>query len=84
MAGDQFRAGDVVYFALGSVYLPAAQEVLSSLKPADELVGTIMQFSESDSGLQAFAVVSLAGRSNVVVPVEKLARVNNPGDGRQT
>lgn len=69
------REGDTVYFALESVYLPAAQEVIASLRPADELVGTIMQFSESDAGVRTFAVVSLAGRSKVVVPVEKLVRV---------
>jgi len=77
------REGDAVYFALESVYLPAMQEVVASLKPADQLVGTIMQFSESDAGVRAFAVVSLTSRSNVVVPVEKLARVAaGPGDRR--
>jgi hypothetical protein len=71
----QLRQGDTVCFSLESVYLPTACEVLASLKPEDRLIGTITQFSESITGTQAFAVVSLPGYSHVVVPVEKLARI---------
>jgi hypothetical protein len=69
----------MVRFALDSVYLPAADAVLSSLKPADHVVGTITQFSESDAAAQAYAVVSLPGKSNFVVPVGKLVRVGRRG-----
>jgi hypothetical protein len=67
--------GDTVCFTLESIYLPGAREVIASLLPADQMVGTILQFSESDAGVLAFAVIALAGQTKVVVPVEKLARV---------
>lgn len=76
MVGGELLEGDVVYFALESVYLPAAREALASLTTADQVVGKIMQFSESDAGVRAFAVIALGGRSKVVVPLEKLVRVN--------
>ncbi len=69
------REGDMVCFELQSVYLPAVPVVLAELTGADQLIGAIMYFSDSDFRPRAFAVISLPGRSNVVVPVEKLARV---------
>jgi hypothetical protein len=69
------QEGDKVCFALGSVYLPSSQEAVALLGPADQILGTIMNFSESERGQRDFAVVSLAGSSKVVVPLDGLARV---------
>jgi hypothetical protein len=77
-ACTELREGDAVCFTLKSVYLPSSDEAHALLGPADQVLGTIVHFSESDGGERDFAVVSLAGRSNVVVPVEKLVRVTFP------
>jgi hypothetical protein len=69
------REGDRVFFAIESVYLPVVDDLIAALSTADELVGTIVQFSESGDRPKAYAVVSLPSRSNVVVPVEKLSRI---------
>jgi hypothetical protein len=69
------REGDLVYFAVASVYLPNPAEVLADLTTAEQLVGRIVHFSEADGRERAFAVVSLPSRSNVVVPSDNLNRI---------
>lgn len=71
----ELSEGDTVCFALESVYLPSSREALASLGSADKILGTIVNFSESERGHRDFAVVALAGTSKVVVPLDKLAKV---------
>ena len=77
--GDNgLHEGDLVYFRVESVYLPAPDRVLAELTPAEQLVGRITQFSGSGDKQNAYAVVILPSHSKLVVPSDKLERVS-PG-----
>ena len=64
--------GDHVSFRLCDVYLPAPREVLATLTEEAEVAGTVVDFSDSGQQTGVFAVIELAGREKVVVPVNKL------------
>jgi len=74
-SSTELQPGDRVHFAIDSVFLPPASDVLAALRPADHLVGTVTQFSGSGTREKAFAVIVLAGQKSLVVPVEKLSRI---------
>ena len=71
--------GDRVRFAKESVFLPDPQEVLAFASECDDLEGTIVDFSDSGIQVKAYAVVEVVRRLSLVVPVEQLRVVSDPG-----
>jgi hypothetical protein len=68
--------GDKVRFQVVDIFLPAADDLPKSLTPADQLEGTVVNFSDSGLLPRVFAVVDVIARLSVVVPVEKLQLQN--------
>ena len=71
-------------FSLHSVFLPNREDSADSStgeKEDEELEGVIVSFSDSGASLKAFAVVEVVGRPSLVVPVEDLRPVAQPGPG---
>lgn len=66
-------AGDKVQFHLADVFLPGPEEIRRAFFDVDEIEGTITDFSDSGSVPKAFAVVEVALKQTMVVPVEKLS-----------
>ena len=69
------QEGDLVYFTVESVYLPAPAEVLAELTTAEQLVGRVVQLSGSGDRQDVYAVISLASHANIVVPSDKVERI---------
>jgi len=67
--------GDRISFQVRDVYLPGANEVLQTLTQETEVVGTLIDFSDSGPRPGVFAVVGLGGDNKVIVPVSKLRSV---------
>jgi hypothetical protein len=63
------RRGDRVRFEPADVFLPNPEELL---RPAGELEGVVVGFSDSGTEACVFAVVELVQKQEVVVPVDKL------------
>ena len=59
-------------FRTADIYLPAPAELWAPPPDETELVGSIVDFSDSGSVLQAFAVVEVVRSQTVIVPVGKL------------
>jgi hypothetical protein len=66
--------GDQVSFRVVDVFLPNAKELAPTWADATEVVGTIVDFSDSGGASRVFAVVEVVQKKTVVVPVEKLTR----------
>lgn len=71
--------GDTVRFQVVDIFLPATDDLPKSLTPADQLEGTVVNFSDSGLLPRVFAVVDVIARLSVVVPVEKLQLRNLGG-----
>jgi hypothetical protein len=54
------------------VFLPTAEKLFKPLSPDTELEGTIIDFSDSGSKPQAFAVIEVVKKHTVIVPVSEL------------
>jgi hypothetical protein len=67
------HAGDRVSFLVLDVYLPGVNEVLETLTERTELVGTVIEFSDSGMQQWAFAVIEMGTDQRVIVPVDKVA-----------
>lgn len=61
--------GVKVRFKAQDVYLPGVKEVLTNLTERVELIGILVDFSDSGDQSNVFAVVQVAGVQNVIVPV---------------
>jgi len=61
--------GARVWFAAKDVYLPGVNEMLANLTETVELMGTLVEFSDSGDRSNVFAVVQVAGMQNVILPV---------------
>jgi hypothetical protein len=70
------QEGDTVRFQVVDIFLPAADDLPKSITPADQLEGTVVNFSDSGLLPRVFAVVDVIARLSVVVPVEKLQLQN--------
>jgi hypothetical protein len=65
-----------VRFRSASTFLWPEEESLSALPPDAEIYGKVIGFSDSGSEQRVFAVVEVAKRQNVVVPVSDLEVVD--------
>jgi hypothetical protein len=72
MESASAQIGDRVSFRISDVYLPEPSEVLAQLTPEVEANGVIVEFSDSGSRLQAYAVVRLTPEQSVLLPVTAL------------
>jgi hypothetical protein len=70
------QVGDRVSFRISDVYLPEPTEVLSNLTPDAETNGVIVEFSDSGSIPQAYAVVRITAKQSVLVPAGLLRVLN--------
>lgn len=70
--GRLVHPGDRYCFHIGDVYLPGAAELLAALTEETELVGTLIELSDSGTESGVFAVVDLGSSQRVIVPVHKL------------
>jgi hypothetical protein len=66
------QVGDRVSFRLGDVFLPEPSEVMANLTPDVETNGVVMEFSDSGSTPQAYAVVRMTAKQSVLVPAGSL------------
>ena len=58
--------------------MPEPREVLAQLTPEVEAIGVIVEFSDSGSSPQAYAVVRLTPEQSVLLPVAALDVVACP------
>ena len=63
-------------FCISDVFLPAAEELFTPFSPDTKVEGTIVDFSDSGSKPQAFAVIEVVKKRLVVVPVSELEVVS--------
>jgi hypothetical protein len=70
--GPLVAIGDRVIFRISDVFLPEPTEVLATLTPDVEVNGVVMQFSDSGSHPQAYAVVRITAHQSVLLPVAAL------------
>lgn len=66
------QIGDRVSFKLADVFLPEPSEVMANLTPDMETNGVVMEFSDSGSTPQAYAVVRITAKQSVLVPAGSL------------
>lgn len=59
-------------FRLADVFLPSADGLRAAFQEEDALEGTVVDFSDSGSRANAFAIIEVIQKETVVVPVEKL------------
>ena len=64
--------GDRVTFLVSSSFLPSPDELARALSLESEVEGTVIDFSDSGSTAQAFAIVEIIKKQTVVVPSDKL------------
>ena len=60
-------------FHLADVFLPSAADLSVVSLVEEELEGTVVDFSDSGSTPNAFAVIEVIQKRTVIVPVEKLS-----------
>jgi hypothetical protein len=68
------RKGDKVRFLSSDIFLPERRD-LSLLAADEQLQGTVVEFSDSGSNVQVFAIVHVVKKQSVVVPIDKLELV---------
>jgi len=66
------RRGDRVRFRASDVFLTSPDEAFLDRSNSEELHGTVIGFSDSGSKVNVFALVEVADRRTVVVPVKAL------------
>ena len=59
-------------FKLSSSFLPSPDELASSLSLEGELEGVVIDFSDSGTTADAFAIVEVVKKKTVVVPLDML------------
>jgi ribosomal protein S1 len=69
------QRGDMVRFHTADIVLPSRDELPKSLAATDRVEGTVVEFSDSGSIPDVFAVVDVVARQSVIVPVNKLESV---------
>jgi hypothetical protein len=68
----QTRQGDRVRFCIADAFLPSADELTVFAELNEKVEGTVIDFSDSGSKLDFFAVIDVIRRRTVVVPVERV------------
>lgn len=66
------QKGDKVVFSVSDAFLPECDNARSSFIDEGEVVGTVLDFSDSGGTPRAFALVEIVRQQTLVVPVEKL------------
>jgi len=66
------QKGDKVVFSVSDAFLPESDEARSAFIDEGEVVGTVLDFSDSGEIRQAFALVEIIRQQTLVVPVGKL------------
>lgn len=69
------RKGDHVSFHVRDIYLPGPFEFVDSLDPDTEVLGCILEFSDSGPSPGTFAIVQTGEHKKVVVPVNSLSPI---------
>jgi hypothetical protein len=64
--------GDRVSFRISDVFLPEPGEVLATLTADVEANGIVVEFSDSGSQPQAYALVRITAQQSVLLPVAAL------------
>jgi hypothetical protein len=64
--------GDRVSFRISDVFLPEPREVLANLTADVETNGVVIEFSDSGSSPQVYAVVRISPQQAVLLPVSAL------------
>jgi hypothetical protein len=64
--------GDRISFHVRDAYLPVPGELLDSLSEEVEVIGTVIERSDSGAQADVFAVIALGDNQTVVVPVSKV------------
>lgn len=72
MESNSAQIGDRVCFRIADVFLPEPSEVLARLTTDVEANGVIVEFSDSGSSPQAYAVIRLTAAQLVLLPVTAL------------
>jgi hypothetical protein len=72
--GTLIHEGDTVRFQGADIFLPAADDLSKALTSAEQMEGTVVNFSDSGLLPRVFAVVDVIARRSFVVPVEKLQK----------
>lgn len=72
LPGGCTQEGARVQFRIADVFLPGAEELTVVPSAQTVLEGTVVGFSDAGSAPSFFALVDVAVRKTVVVPVEKL------------
>jgi hypothetical protein len=70
--GATAEIGDRVSFRIADVFLPEPSEMLANLTTDVEANGVVMEFSDSGSTRDAYAVVRITAKQSVLVPVSAL------------
>jgi hypothetical protein len=65
------RQGDRVRFCIADAFLPSAEELAVFAAPDEKVEGTVIDFSDSGSEPDYFAVIDVIRRCTVVVPADK-------------
>jgi hypothetical protein len=73
--GPSTKKGDRVTFRVSDVFLPDSEELRVNWADTAEIEGTIVDFSDSGSSSQVFAVVEILERRTLIAPVAKLKRI---------
>ena len=59
-------------FHLADVFFPNATELRAAFQDSDEIEGTVIDFSDSGSRLDAFALIEVVQKRTVIVPTDRL------------
>jgi hypothetical protein len=66
------QIGDRVSFRISDVFLPEPSEVLANLTVDVETEGQVVEFSDSGTNAQAYAVVRITAQQMVLLPINAL------------
>lgn len=66
------RVGDRVSFTISDVFLPEPSEVLAKLTADVRTEGVVVEFSDSGSVPQAYAMVRITPQQMVLLPISAL------------
>jgi hypothetical protein len=79
MRGNPTQAGDKVRFLVSDIFLPGRDALVVAPPGQTELEGTIVNFSDSGQKEQFFALVEIVKTQSVVIAVDKLVTIPQPG-----
>lgn len=71
-------------FCLADVFLPNAEELRAVFREEEAIEGIVIDFSDSGSRANAFAIIEVIQKETVVVPVERLQPKSGSDDVENT